>query len=46
MNLSLPAILAQTGLLLLLAPLLSGLIRNWKAKLAEPARPAGLAALL
>jgi formate hydrogenlyase subunit 4 len=33
MNLNLPAILAQTALLLLLAPLLSGLIKNWKAKL-------------
>ena len=30
---NLPAILAQTALLLLLAPLMSGLIRNWKAKL-------------
>ncbi len=33
MNLDLPSILAQTALLLLLAPLLSGLIKNWKAKL-------------
>lgn len=33
MNLDLPATLAQTALLLLLAPLLSGLIKNWKAKL-------------
>ena len=33
MNLDLLAILAQTALLLLLAPLLSGLIKNWKAKL-------------
>ena len=33
MNLNLPAILAQTALLLLLAPLLSGLIKNWKARL-------------
>ena len=33
MNVNLPAILAQTALLLLLAPLLSGLIKNWKAKL-------------
>jgi formate hydrogenlyase subunit 4 len=33
MNLNPPAILAQTALLLLLAPLLSGLIKNWKAKL-------------
>ena len=33
MRFDLPAILAQTVLLLLLAPLLSGLIKNWKAKL-------------
>ena len=33
MNLDLLAILAQTALLLALSPLLSGLIRNWKAKL-------------
>jgi formate hydrogenlyase subunit 4 len=33
MNLDVPSILAQTALLLLLAPLLTGLIRNWKAKL-------------
>ncbi|MBI5394559.1 MAG: NADH-quinone oxidoreductase subunit H [Verrucomicrobia bacterium] len=33
MKLDLLAILAQTALLLLLAPLLSGLIKNWKAKL-------------
>lgn len=33
MNLDLLAILSQTALLLLLAPLLSGLIKNWKAKL-------------
>jgi formate hydrogenlyase subunit 4 len=39
MNLSLPAILAQTALLLLLAPLLSGLIRNWKAKLQNRRGP-------
>jgi formate hydrogenlyase subunit 4 len=32
MKLHLPDILAQTALLLLLAPLLSGLIKNWKAK--------------
>ena len=39
MNLSLPAIIAQTALLLLLAPLLSGLIRNWKAKLQNRRGP-------
>jgi formate hydrogenlyase subunit 4 len=39
MNLSLPSILAQTALLLLLAPLLSGLIRNWKAKLQNRRGP-------
>jgi formate hydrogenlyase subunit 4 len=39
MNLSLPAILAQTALLLLLAPLLTGLIRNWKAKLQNRRGP-------
>src|SRR5208283_1108540 len=39
MNLDLPAILAQTALLLLLAPLLSGLIRNWKAKLQNRRGP-------
>ena len=39
MNLSLPAIVAQTALLLLLAPLLSGLIRNWKAKLQNRRGP-------
>ncbi|MBI5384864.1 MAG: NADH-quinone oxidoreductase subunit H [Verrucomicrobia bacterium] len=33
MKLDLPAIVAQTALLLLLSPLLSGLIKNWKAKL-------------
>jgi len=33
MILDLPGILAQSALLLLLAPLLSGLIKNWKAKL-------------
>jgi formate hydrogenlyase subunit 4 len=33
MNVDLSAVLAQTALLLLLAPLLSGLIKNWKAKL-------------
>ena len=39
MNLDLPAIFAQTALLLLLAPLLSGLIRNWKAKLQNRRGP-------
>ena len=39
MNFSLPAIIAQTALLLLLAPLLSGLIRNWKAKLQNRRGP-------
>jgi formate hydrogenlyase subunit 4 len=39
MNLSLPAFVAQTLLLLLLAPLLSGLIRNWKAKLQNRRGP-------
>ena len=39
MNLNLPAIFAQTALLLLLAPLLSGLIRNWKAKLQNRRGP-------
>ncbi len=39
MKLDLPAILAQTALLLLLSPLLSGLIRNWKAKLQNRRGP-------
>jgi formate hydrogenlyase subunit 4 len=39
MNLSLTAILAQTALLLLLAPLLSGLIKNWKARLQNRRGP-------
>ncbi len=39
MKLDLPAILAQTALLLLLAPLLSGLIKNWKAKLQNRRGP-------
>jgi formate hydrogenlyase subunit 4 len=39
MNVHLPAILAQTALLLLLSPLLSGLIRNWKAKLQNRRGP-------
>ena len=33
------ALLAQTALLLLLAPLLSGLIKNWKAKLQNRRGP-------
>jgi formate hydrogenlyase subunit 4 len=36
---SLAAIIAQTALLLLLAPLLSGLIKNWKAKLQNRRGP-------
>jgi formate hydrogenlyase subunit 4 len=39
MNLDLPSIFAQTALLLLLAPLLSGLIKNWKAKLQNRRGP-------
>ena len=39
MSLDLPSILAQTALLLLLAPLLSGLIKNWKAKLQNRRGP-------
>ena len=39
MNLDLPAILAQTALLLLLAPLVSGGIKNWKAKLQNRRGP-------
>src|SRR5664279_3837603 len=39
MNLNVPAILAQTALLLLVAPLLSGLIKNWKAKLQNRRGP-------
>jgi len=39
MNLDLPATFAQTALLLLLAPLLSGVIRNWKAKLQNRRGP-------
>lgn len=39
MNLDLPAILLQTVLLLLLAPLLSGCIKNWKAKLQNRRGP-------
>jgi formate hydrogenlyase subunit 4 len=39
MNLSFQDIIAQTILLLLLAPLLSGLIKNWKAKLQNRRGP-------
>ena len=39
MNLDWPSILAQTVLLLSLAPLLSGLIKNWKAKLQNRRGP-------
>jgi formate hydrogenlyase subunit 4 len=39
MNLDFPAIVAQTALLLLLAPLMSGIIRNWKAKLQNRRGP-------
>ena len=39
MNLDLTAILAQTALLLALSPLLTGLIRNWKAKLQNRRGP-------
>jgi formate hydrogenlyase subunit 4 len=39
MNLSLPVVVGQTALLLLLAPLLSGLIWNWKAKLQNRRGP-------
>ena len=39
MTLDLSAILAQTALLLLLAPLLSGLVKNWKAKLQNRRGP-------
>jgi formate hydrogenlyase subunit 4 len=39
MNLSLTAMLLQTALLLLLSPLLSGVIKNWKAKLQNRRGP-------
>ncbi len=39
MNLNLPAIVLQTALLLLLAPLVSGVIKNWKAKLQNRRGP-------
>lgn len=39
MRLDFPAILMQSALLLLMAPLLSGLIRNWKAKLQNRSGP-------
>jgi formate hydrogenlyase subunit 4 len=39
MKLNLPAIVLQTALLVLLAPLITGLIRNWKAKLQNRRGP-------
>jgi formate hydrogenlyase subunit 4 len=39
MNLDLLAIVLQTALLLLLAPLMSGIIKNWKAKLQNRLGP-------
>ncbi|MDE3100390.1 MAG: NADH-quinone oxidoreductase subunit H [Verrucomicrobiota bacterium] len=39
MNLNLPAFLLQTALLLLLSPLVTGCIRNWKAKLQNRRGP-------
>ena len=39
MSLDLPAIVAQTALLLLLSPLLTGLVKNWKAKLQNRKGP-------
>jgi formate hydrogenlyase subunit 4 len=39
MKIDVPAILIQSALLLFLAPLLSGLIRNWKAKLQNRRGP-------
>jgi formate hydrogenlyase subunit 4 len=39
MNLNLIAIVLQTALLLLLAPLMSGIIKNWKAKLQNRRGP-------
>lgn len=39
MSLDIPLILVQTALLLLLAPLLSGVIKNWKAKLQNRKGP-------
>jgi len=39
MTLNLPAVLVQTVLLLVLAPLLGGLIKNWKAKLQNRRGP-------
>src|SRR6266487_3223073 len=39
MNLDVPALILQTALLLILAPLLSGLIKNWKAKLQNRRGP-------
>jgi formate hydrogenlyase subunit 4 len=39
MSLDVPAVFAQAALLLLLAPLLTGLIKNWKAKLQNRKGP-------
>lgn len=39
MRISIPAIILQTALLLVLAPLLSGVIKNWKAKLQNRRGP-------
>jgi len=39
MNLDVPSILLQTALLLVLAPLVSGCIKNWKAKLQNRRGP-------
>src|SRR5260370_8651680 len=39
MHLSIPAIVLQTALLLLLAPLVSGWVKNWKAKLQNRRGP-------
>jgi formate hydrogenlyase subunit 4 len=39
MNIDVPGIALQTGLLLLLAPLVSGCIKNWKAKLQNRRGP-------
>src|SRR5580765_3283308 len=39
MSLDVPAVFAQAALLLLLAPLVTGLIKNWKAKLQNRKGP-------
>ena len=39
MNLDVTAVIAQTALLLMLAPLVGGLIKNWKAKLQNRTGP-------